>query len=51
MTGFAEFIKTLTDMELVQLQREARDCNDTESLNLILAELGNRVKSGEEKTE
>ncbi len=39
---FAEFVKTLTDMELVALQKEARQSQDTETVNLVLIELGKR---------
>lgn len=43
--GFAEFIQTLSDMELVTLQKQARQTDDAESLNLILVELGKRERS------
>ena len=36
------FVKTLSDMELVAMQQQARQANDEKLLNLILEELGNR---------
>ena len=40
--NFAGFLEALSDMELVLLQKQARETDDAESLNLILVELGKR---------
>jgi hypothetical protein len=39
-----EFLRTLSDLELVKLQHEARGANDTKLVNDILAVLGEREK-------
>lgn len=40
--GFVEFLKSCSDMELVAIQKEARECNDMATLNAVLIELGRR---------
>jgi len=40
-----EFIRSLTDMELVAMQYEARQFDDKETLHLILVELGDRQRA------
>ena len=39
------FLKDCTDMELVALQKEARDVGDDELKRAVLVEIGVRVKS------
>ena len=45
INDFREFLKTLDDMELVSLQKEARQIDDKESLDLILIELRERQRN------
>lgn len=39
---FKEFVKSLTDMELVALLKDAKEIDDKETSDLILSELGIR---------
>jgi hypothetical protein len=42
--SFDEFVKTLTDWQLVAMQAEARKVGDQETLKAVLVELGRRQK-------
>lgn len=42
---FIKFIKTLSNTELVRLQCDSRESNDTETVNCVLKELANRAKN------
>lgn len=40
-----EFFSILSDLELAQLIKEAKDVNDTETANAALVELGKRERN------
>lgn len=40
-----EFLKTLSDVELVSMQNAARQAGDEDLKSLVLVELGNRQKA------
>lgn len=41
---FVGFLKTVSDMELLELQHEARQCEDKDTVRAALVELGRRRK-------
>lgn len=43
-----KFFNILTDMELVEMIKDAREVNDRKTLNVALIELGNRDKERKE---
>lgn len=51
MTEFKEFLKTCSDMDLINMQSMARQVNDYTSLKVIMEELGVRYKAMLDKSD